>query len=167
MRRVLPIALLVCMALPAGAQDLTFSPAATQACLAAAQDDDARHACVGVSAEACMRDTPGGHSTYGMGGCLSAEADYWDAQLNAAYAEVMAAAQNADAEMAEIGASAISQADTLRAMQQAWITFRDATCDYEYSQWGGGTGGGPAIAGCIMRMTGAQAIYLQGSRLGG
>ena len=100
MRGVLVLALL---AGPAVAQDLTFSPAATESCLAATQDYDARHSCVGASAQACMRDTPGG----------------------------------------------------------------DATCDYDYSQWGGGTGGGPAIAGCMMRMTGEQAIYLRASRLGG
>ena len=49
----------------------------------------------------------------------------------------------------------------LRAMQRAWIGFRDATCDYERSLWGGGTGGGPATAACLMRMTGEQTLYLE------
>jgi len=161
------IAVLALLASPAAAQDLNFSPAATEACLFATQDYDVRHACIGKSADQCMTDTPGGHSTYGMGGCLSAELEYWDAQLNKAYAEVISSARETDAEMASIGATVASEEEALRAMQRAWITFRDATCDYEYSQWGGGTGGGPAIAGCLMRMTGEQTLYLLGSRLGG
>ncbi|MEL7013069.1 MAG: lysozyme inhibitor LprI family protein [Pseudomonadota bacterium] len=158
---------LAVLAAPAAAQDLVFSPAATEACLANTRDYDARHQCVGASARQCMTDTPGGETTVGMGGCLSAELDYWDAQLNAAYGDVIAEARATDAEMAEIGATAASQEDALRAMQRAWIPFRDATCDYEYSQWGGGSGGGPAIAACLMRMTGEQTLYLLGSRLGG
>jgi uncharacterized protein YecT (DUF1311 family) len=42
-------------------------------------------------------------------------------------------------------------AEALRDMQRAWIAYRDASCDYERAQWGGGTGGGPATAGCLMR----------------
>ncbi len=159
--------LLSFLAMPAAAQDLVFSPLATESCLASTQDYDARRACIGASAEACMTDTPGGQSTYGMGGCLSAEAEYWDAQLNAVYAQVRASARATDAEMAEIGATVASQEQALRAMQRAWIAYRDATCDYEYSQWGGGTGGGPAISACLMRETGEQTLYLQASRLGG
>ncbi|MEO0372234.1 MAG: lysozyme inhibitor LprI family protein [Pseudomonadota bacterium] len=162
------LGILALLATPVAAQDLTFSPGATEACLSGTQDLNGQQACIGASAEACMNDTPGGHSTYGMGGCLSAEADYWDAQLNAAYGAVIAEARATDAEMADIGGPAVaSQEDALRAMQRAWIAYRDATCDYEYSQWGGGTGGGPAIAACIMRETGEQALYLWSSRLGG
>jgi uncharacterized protein YecT (DUF1311 family) len=154
-------------AFPVAAQDLNFSPAGTEACLANAVEYEAKRACVGVSADQCMTNTPGGYSTYGMGGCLSAELEYWDAKLNAVYADVVAETRRSDAEMASLGANVASQEDALRAMQRAWITFRDATCDYEYSQWGGGTGGGPAIASCLMRMTGDQTLYLDYSRLGG
>ena len=160
------LVVLAVLATPAAAQDLIFSPAGTEACLTTTQTYDARHACIGTSAQQCMNTTPGGNSTVGMGGCLSAELDYWDARLNDAYGDVIAAARAMDAEMAEIGATVASQEDALRAMQRAWITFRDATCDYEYSQWGGGSGSGPAIAGCLMRMTGEQTLYLLGSRLG-
>jgi uncharacterized protein YecT (DUF1311 family) len=47
-------------------------------------------------------------------------------------------------------------------MQRAWIGYRDAACDYERAQWGGGSGGGPATAGCLMRLTGEQALALEG-----
>ncbi|MEL7253102.1 MAG: lysozyme inhibitor LprI family protein [Pseudomonadota bacterium] len=161
------LSVLVLLAVPAVAQEVNFSTAATEGCLAVTQGFEAQRACIGASAEVCMRDTVGGQSTYGMGGCLSAEADYWDAQLNTAYGQVIAAARASDAEMASIGASVASQEEALRAMQRAWIAYRDATCDYEYSQWGGGTGGGPALIGCIMRETGEQTLYLLASRLGG
>ncbi len=154
------------LAAPVAAQDVAFSPAATQACMHGATGVDGLRACIGVSAEQCMTDTVGGYSTYGMGGCLSAELDYWDAELNAVYADVMASARRADAATDEYNTDFPSEADALRDMQRAWITYRDATCDYEYLQWGGGTGGGPAIAGCLMRLTGEQAIYLRHSRLG-
>ncbi|MEM7596725.1 MAG: lysozyme inhibitor LprI family protein [Pseudomonadota bacterium] len=161
---------LICLAVlanPAAAQDLVFTPAHTEACLASTQSYDGRHACVGVSAQRCMEDTAGGQSTYGMGGCLSAEFEYWDQQLNALYGAAIDAARAFDADMAGVAAHLATQEANLRAMQRAWIAFRDATCDYEYSQWGGGTGGGPAIAGCMMRMTGEQALYLFSNAQGG
>ena len=43
-------------------------------------------------------------------------------------------------------------ADSLRDMQRAWITFRDAKCDWETVQWGGGTGAGPARLSCLMHI---------------
>ena len=46
-------------------------------------------------------------------------------------------------------------------MQRAWIAWRDAACLYEVSQWGGGTGGGPAGADCMMRLAGEQALALE------
>lgn len=148
------------------AQDLSFSPAATETCLAGTMDADARHACIGASANACMTDTPGGETTVGMGGCLARELEYWDGRLNAAYGSLRDKSKATDAEMAEIGATVPSLAGTLLAMQRAWITWRDATCDYERAQWGGGTGGGPATYACLMRLTGEQALYLENSWFG-
>ena len=52
-------------------------------------------------------------------------------------------------------------------MQRAWIEYRDATCAYEAAQWGGGTGAGPAFAGCLMRLTAEQALYLEYEGMGG
>jgi uncharacterized protein YecT (DUF1311 family) len=46
-------------------------------------------------------------------------------------------------------------------MQRAWIGYRDAACAYEESQWGGGTGGGPASVDCAMRLTARQALALE------
>lgn len=158
-------AALVMLAGAAGAGDLAFDPGATLSCLA--QSDLNRSGafdCIGRSASACMA-TPDGGTTVGMGYCLNAEWQWWDARLNAVYSQLMNGHRAADAEMARLGIAAPSLADSLQAMQRAWIPFRDAACDYERATWGNGTGGGPATAGCLMVQTGRQALALE-SRLG-
>jgi uncharacterized protein YecT (DUF1311 family) len=141
-------------------QEMAFDAGPTEACLAAATSDPA--ACIGHAADACMLENDGGETTVGMGFCLSQEWEWWDGRLNAAYGALMARHEAMDAEMTEIGATAPSLEATLRDMQRAWIGYRDAACDYERAQWGGGTGGGPATAGCLMRLTGEQALALEG-----
>lgn len=150
---------------PASAQNLVFSPAATEACIAGTANETQQRACIGLSAQACMAATPGGDTTVGMSGCLDREWRYWDARLNAVYQNEMAKAKAMDAEMASIGATVPSQSDALREMQRAWIPYRDARCGFEYSQWGGGTGGGPAITACMMQETGEQSLFIENSGL--
>jgi uncharacterized protein YecT (DUF1311 family) len=117
--------------------------------------------CVGRAAAACMM-TPGGDTTIGMMGCLDGELGYWDGRLNAAYAERVAIAKEQDAEMRELGSAAASIEKSLRAMQRAWIAFREASCFYEQAQWMGGTGGGPGTLACHMQETARQALKLEG-----
>ncbi len=136
------------------AQDLTYSDYATDACLQSARP---YQDCVGLSALQCMQDTPGGFSTYGESGCLDAELQYWDRLLNVNYKAKMATSKANDIANEGFGPS---QADALKQMQRAWIPFRDAKCDYERSQWGGGTGGGPATLNCLMHTTAEQAVLL-------
>lgn len=145
---------LTLFAAPLAAQNLVFSPRATESCLLSGGGES----CIGLSAEACMEDTPGGYSTVGMGGCLSMELTYWDDRLNASYQRALRRAGQSDQENAGFGPS---QKDALRDMQRAWIPFRDGRCDFERSQWGGGTGQGPAGAECLMRVTADQALYLE------
>lgn len=153
---------LVLAALPAAvaAQDLVFEIEHTRACLAEAAGFDERRACIGASAERCTTATPEGGSTIGITACLDREFGAWDQALNAAYGALRDRERAEDAETAGQPGYP-SQADALRDMQRAWIAFRDATCDFERAQWGGGTGAGPAGAGCLMRMTGEQTLYLQ------
>lgn len=158
------IALLI-SASPLAAQELVFSPAATETCLSEKSADADSTLCVGASANACMEATQSGWSTVGMSGCYEKEWQYWDGRLNAAYRDVRASAKAIDAEMADLGSAAASQADALRDMQRAWIGFRDATCAYEYTQWGGGSGGGPASISCHMYMTAKQTFYLEAAGL--
>lgn len=147
---------------PAGhAQDLSWTPDATEACLTeAAQDAKARPLCIGRSAALCI-DTPDGYTTVGMSFCASQEGEYWDTRLNAAYQALSAIEAERDAEMAELGSAAPSMSDALRDMQRAWIAYRDGSCAYEASQWGGGSGTGPAVTHCRMQMTGEQALKLE------
>ena len=144
---------------PAMAQELPYSDALTQNCLAGAGDATSARACIGRSADACIA-TPDGGTTVGMGGCLKFELTFWDNLLNANYKQRMSVAKEIDAEMQDLGATVPLQAPALRDMQRAWITYRDATCDYARSQWGGGTGGGPATVSCLLDLTGQQALYL-------
>ena len=154
--------ILICLvAAPmAAAQELPYSPEATEACLAKAILPSEDEACIGTSAQLCI-DTPDGYTTVGMGFCLGHERDYWDARLNAAYGQLMEIEKSVDDEMTKLGSSVPSSVEALRNMQRAWITFRDSACAYERVQWGGGSGGGPAVANCQMVMTGQQALRLE------
>lgn len=151
---------LLLAARPAVAQDILYSDDATRACLTAAQDAVAQEACIGASANACMSANDLGGTTMGMGGCLDREYQYWDGLLNAYYQTAIARAKKMDAEVRAYTPEAAVAEQTLREMQRAWIPYRDAACDFERAQWGGGTGGGPAAVGCLMRMTGEQALSL-------
>ena len=138
---------------------VTYDPTVLEACLATKIGEDARD-CIGIGANHCMQATQGGGSNAGMGFCLGAERDDWDARLNAAYQNLSEVEKANDAAMAEQPAVP-PMAPALQAMQRAWIGFRDAACDYEVTQWGGGSGGGPAWSACTMRMTAEQAVSLQ------
>jgi len=142
------------------AQDLVYSDAATESCLSAA-DGAARRDCIGAAAAACMADTPGGSSTAAMSGCLDSEYRYWDGALNDAYGALMAQYEANDAEAKAGGWNAPEQVPALKAMQRAWITYRDARCDFERAKWGGGTGGGPATVQCLMQTTAEQTLLLR------
>jgi uncharacterized protein YecT (DUF1311 family) len=144
-----------------------FDPATTIACVASAQADAPERsgyavlACPGRAAQACIA-RPGQDNTVGMVACLDAERRYWDARLNAAHARRLADARKQDAEMASIRAAVAAVEPTLRAMQRAWIAYRDAACRHEQAQWMGGTGGGPATMACHLRETARQALLLEG-----
>ncbi|UWQ73492.1 lysozyme inhibitor LprI family protein [Leisingera sp. M658] len=165
MKTALPFALLMA-GTSVMAQEVQFSSGATDACVAGAVNQDTKRSCVGTSAQHCMGAAPDGSTTVGMMGCLDGERSYWDQRLNRAYKSLRAKAVELDAEMEELGSAAPKTAPPLRSMQRAWISYRDATCEFERSQWGGGTGGGPASLSCLMRLTGEQALYLEDAWLG-
>lgn len=155
------VALLAALAAgQAAAQAPEFDPAETEACLAEPETAAGKTHCVGLSAVACMA-VGDGQTTVGMGYCLDRERAFWDARLNDVYGRLMAIERAQEAEMAELGASVPSAATALRDMQRTWIAYRDAACAYEATQWGGGTGAGPAAMGCLMTLTGHQALALE------
>ena len=93
---------------------------------------------------------------------IDAETLFRISGLNAAYAERVGTAKQQDKELRDLGSAAASIGDSLRAMQRAWMAFRDAGCLYEQAQWMGGTGGGPATMACHMHETARQALKLEG-----
>jgi uncharacterized protein YecT (DUF1311 family) len=165
MRGLLAGFLTLAIAAPIAAQDadgLFYDFGPTAACLVGAQTLPEKSACIGRAADACVEAT--GYATPVLSGCASRELDDWDARLNAVYQQARARAAQIDKDAFE---GTPSQAEALRDMQRAWIPYRDATCAYEASQWGGGTGAGPAFVSCLLTMTGEQALYLELGGLGG
>lgn len=156
----LALAALAFAAAPATAQDFSFTADRVQFCLAQSEGQD-QLACAGLAAEACMAENEGGYSTVGMGYCTGAEAEYWDGLLNVAYRQLSQQEKAKDREMAAISADLPETFAAMRDMQRAWIPYRDALCAYEYSQWGGGTGGGPAYSACILNETARQVVVLR------
>lgn len=152
--------ILAFVAFPAVAQELPFSPAATEACLAMAESPGARLDCVGASAEAC-RSRDGISSEFAIAVCYGAEADYWEARLNTAYRTLMALEYGATEERRTAGILAPDTALALQDMQRAWSPYRDAACWYEFATFGGEPGGGPANARCLMQVTARQAMALE------
>ena len=147
--------------------DPVFSANETEACfrdidaLAAGPSGYSVLECVGRGAQACMM-TPGGDTTFGMMACLEGELLYWDARLEAAYAERLDSAREQDLEMATFRSSAPPIENTLRALHQVWKLFRETSCRYEQALWMGGTGGGPAAMACHMHETARQALKYEG-----
>lgn len=153
MLRVVFVLLLVT---PAAAQDFAFRIAPTESCLWDGGEGGDKLVCIGQAAGLCMNQ-PGGASTVGIGFCLDSELSWWDAQLNAAYGQLMQAMRAADE---GLPVELAIQASSLRDMQRAWISYRDARCTHEASLWQGGTGSGPAYLHCLMVETAEQALYL-------
>ena len=145
-----PLALLLLLATPAAAQDLVYDDQTTLSCLEGAEDPGAKQDCIGASSNACMDQTEGGSSTPVMGGCLEQEQKFWDDRLNTVYGEL----RSSYADRPDVS-------EALRDMQRAWISYRDARCDYIGTQWSGGTGMGPAIIGCMMEATAEQTLLLE------
>lgn len=144
----------------AGADTLPvdYDPGVIAACLAA-KSGAARRDCIGIGAQYCMA-RGAGSSNAGIGFCFGAERDDWDRRLNSAYLILLDQARQTDAEMARIGSAAPPEGPALQAMQRAWVAYRDASCQYEMTTWGGGSGAGPGVAHCEMTLTGAQALRL-------
>ncbi|AYO84446.1 lysozyme inhibitor LprI family protein [Methylobacterium brachiatum] len=78
--------------------------------------------------------------------CLEPAQQVADKDLNATYARALASIGD-DAEGRTWRAR-------LKQAQQAWLRFRDADCgDLTFSEWGSGTGAGPAMSACLIAHT--------------
>ena len=161
--RLLAAAMLMgSVAIPAHAQqdELQFSEDLISDCIEE-NNFSTRRECIGVAASQCQEATPMGSTTVGMGFCLNEELSFWDARLNTVYKQLTARDKRDDADAKAGGWLAPEKFPLLRKAQRKWIEYRDATCDYEMSLWGGGTGGGPAVIGCLMSETAERTLELE------
>lgn len=141
----------------AAAQDIPYDPADLDTCLQTSIADP--YQCIGVGAEACYARSGGSNVEYGF--CNGAERDDWDARLNVAYQTLLKTQAESTAAIREYRADAPDQVDLMRQMQRNWIAYRDTACEWDYANWGGGSGGGPSHAACMGRLTAQQTILLQ------
>lgn len=158
MKTLLPI--LLCLAAgPAFAQ--SYNPAILENCLAQAEPDTAAaQRCVTLSSTACQA-SEGGGSTLGIAYCLSEEAQHWDRLLNAAWKDALRYAEDSDKNLRQSDATAPASAETLRAAQRAWISYRDLSCQFEAERYHGGTIAGLASTLCTLTLTSTQALRLR------
>ena len=84
--------------------------------------------------------------------CIQARTKMWDGRLNQAYRAVMALLQDPDMK---------SRIAPLQAAQREWIKYRDLNCLGYYGS-GQGTIRQIEVANCLLEMTQARAIELQG-----
>lgn len=100
-----------------------------------------------------------------MNMCAAQDAERADAELNAVYRTVIAAAQAADRDYAGVAGgpgSGPGEEATLREAERAWVTFRDASCRLQSFEARGGSMQPMIDGGCRATMTRARAAELRG-----
>ncbi|MDO5621981.1 MAG: lysozyme inhibitor LprI family protein [Paracoccus sp. (in: a-proteobacteria)] len=155
------------LAAPAAAQDDDDLPAYDDslipACLAAATNVG-RDACIGITFDPCRGDGPDAVSTVRMVECMGLEITQWQALLEASYQQRLVEAEQADDLDKSLGkgatAASVSEAEALRASQDAWAGYREATCAYIGSRWHGGSGGRVENSGCYLDLTARRALWM-------
>lgn len=87
--------------------------------------------------------------------CASVDYEKADADLNALWPDVVAAAKSNDEYVAEQveGTDVPTTLEALRSAQRAWIKFRDAQCEYEAYEVFGGTAQPMVGSLCLARLT--------------
>lgn len=151
--------LLVLVALPAAAQDVTIDGHWIDRCLAI-QDDPMR--CVGRATETCVESSTSAAMSV-EADCMGAELAIWDASLNDAYRGLQRLA--VEREGWDVGYPQGSLTGALRDMQRAWIGYRDASCDHARvlaSPYGSEVG--RAVTECLMFQTARQNFVLRDMR---
>jgi uncharacterized protein YecT (DUF1311 family) len=97
-------------------------------------------------AEPCM-GPPGSAADAVMADCYQIEGAIWDTLLNENYKGLLAALDD-------------EQAAKARAMQRAWIAYRDTTCGFYYDKIRGSMAGFMEAA-CVTRETARRAMLLK------
>ena len=90
-------------------------------------------------------------TTYDMNNCAGDELSKQDGRLNQAYVMVMRSLPEA-------------KKTNLRTLQRTWIKQRDAKCERERNQYGGGSMSTGAFLSCQIDETIKRVIYLENYR---
>lgn len=135
-----------------------------RACYDAAEDPDARRACMFQTSEMCQNAEEGGGSTLGITTCNHSETTAWDVLLNEEYKATLAWAKTFDQEDQHHFPEFANREDSLIAAQRAWIAFRDAECGLRYAIWGPGSMRHIAGTACMLTETAERTIELRSMR---
>ena len=149
----LNLLVLAAWAAPPAAQAQTRKPTAAEVaaihnCAAKDKDDldQGEQDCLfKLVADPCTGD-PGTKSDGQMADCYEIEGVIWDDLLNANYKALLGELDDA-------------QTAKARAMQRAWLAYRDTTCQFYYDKIQGSMAG-MMIAACITRETARRAMLL-------
>lgn len=99
-----------------------------------------------------------------MNACAALDFERADAELNAAWREVVADAREADAELDPRYDRRPTSEAKLREAQRAWIVFRDAHCTYQgYGEARGGSMEPMAFEACRTSLTRERIRQLTGA----
>ena len=131
-----------------GRKPTTGEAAAIRDCAAKYKEDldEGERKCLfGLVATPCT-ETPEGSSNLGTADCYRIEQAIWDELLNANFKALL---ETLDAD----------QTSKLRAMQRAWIVYRDTTCKF-YMDKIHGTMAIPMGEACVARETARRAMLL-------
>lgn len=92
---------------------------------------------------------------YSLTYCAGVEYETADAELNRLWPDVVAAAKLSDEYVGDLARErgVPTTLEALRTAQRAWISFRDAQCEYEAYEMFGGTGQPMVGSLCLARLT--------------
>ncbi|MEH6772486.1 MAG: lysozyme inhibitor LprI family protein [Cereibacter changlensis] len=159
--RVILFLLLCSLSAPAAAQTIAFSAQPTEECLAAASTPEARRACPGKAAAACVKAIRGAAEVE-RASCANAETEWWRARMDAAYARMMRQAELSDVEFAkELASGAPRMTDDLALMQAAWQDWSEKRCFFEAMRRRGKPDRSVAASLCTLQVTAEQSLLLE------
>lgn len=164
--RLWAIALL--MAGPVAAQEsITYSDASSQACSQEAISNGERADCIGASARQCIEATTLGNRRLVGALCLMSETKYWQRRLDDMRDVLARSFEASDIGLGTEGQTAFPKGEALALLMQDWERYRHQTCQFEMALSGAMPGDGLIDIECNLRLTGAQALYLEQQPVGG
>jgi uncharacterized protein YecT (DUF1311 family) len=148
MRTLLAVAVMLCSAFAARAQDVPNPKdvATVQSCLKA--KSKSQDTCIETVYRPCIGPREDAKPPSAIQDCFRREKLAWDKLLNDAFRTVRDGLDE-------------DQKVKLRDMQRAWIDSRDKSCAFYYDYFQG-TMANPMIANCENRETARRAIFLMG-----